>query len=516
MANINDATTNIPLKVDTVSNAGRITIYDVDGNAIGSFITDPSDTDRAIPVRNIPTNSQQIIAGLGSGGFYPSFESQFNSTDIAQKNYVSLDSVGSLQTRGTILTDEGSWRDDFSGTALVVSVTGTVSLTNGSTNVTGVGTAFLTELSRNFYIRQTSHSNNTLTKIARVISDTELELDEGYSGSTSNSSIVKSTWTITDSISTGTLAVSNSIITLNASTTINDKIKLSKSGDYCPLRGSFKLSISQRIINQNIFIGFSNFDNSNLQEVKLIFSGTSNTTLILQTTSSTNASDIEQTTVTLPYGFSTTQSLRYDITVTEEKCVLFIEGVQVASNNVHIPTAYIPLDLYAEILNGGTAPVSSTSLSLDFISLTNVDRIEIANNFNGNPIPTRISEDIHTISASLTTTATTADQTILSYTVPTGKTLLIKGYDVSGNLTAVNATNVKIGKDTITTENTSPGTSDSNFFRCFYMAGGTNKFHDFGASAVIFARAGSVIKISVTPSAATSTVWRASLDYILR
>ena len=68
----------------------------------------------------------------GLGGFVP--DPTNNPYQPGPDEIVSLyvDGEGSLVTRGGALTDEGSIRDDFTGSSLEIDLTGTLYFTNGS------------------------------------------------------------------------------------------------------------------------------------------------------------------------------------------------------------------------------------------------------------------------------------------------------------------------------------------------------------------------------------------------
>lgn len=506
------------------NNALKVSLFGSDNNIIESYSSDPTSTTKALPVRNITGNSEQISAGIGTGGFAPEPINQNKYTDLNEKNSISLDVNGNLQTRSQILSDEGSWRDDFPNTSLFTQLTGTISVTQASNIVTGINTLFLSEVSSDNHIRISNHPNSSLTKIKKIISNTELLLDEGYVGvSAINSTAVKTRWHVIDSISTGTISVLDSEVLLTSSVALGDKVNINKDADCAPARLIAKLSISQRIVNQETHIGFSDSTGTSDEEIELIFKDTVATQLEFISKSSSNPIDIESKIVTIPFGKSSLDKLKYEIALDNDSVSLFIEDVLVAQNTEHIPNLYTPLNFYAEIKNSAiTPPVSPTTLSIGYASLLNTNRIEVSNKFKGDAISIKNTEDAHSLHGILTTNTTTADQVLLSYVIPAGKSFSIKGWACDNNATVLTGT-IKIIKGNnvipfvVPTEPVSPGAVDSNFHRSFTLPANSPFISvDYGNLAIPFGRFGEVVKVLVTPSANTSTIWRFTLDFILR
>ncbi len=108
----------------------------------------------------------------------------------------------------------------------------------------------------------------------------------------------------------------------------------------------------------------------------------------------------------------------------------------------------------------------------------------------------------------LITTAVTAGQTILSYTVTAGKTFYLSYFDLQGKLTAISATASILGTVTISIGGVpvyqasfnNPTTSDP---------GSQAVRISIGESLPI--SSGTVITITVTPTAATSMTWISNL-----
>jgi hypothetical protein len=64
----------------------------------------------------------------------------------------------------------------------------------------------------------------------------------------------------------------------------------------------------------------------------------------------------------------------------------------VATNTIHLPAPYTVLNVVAGITNGGTAPASSTNLLIDYVYFENIDRVQIDDDFPGEPLPVTIQQ----------------------------------------------------------------------------------------------------------------------------
>jgi hypothetical protein len=120
----------------------------------------------------------------------------------------------------------------------------------------------------------------------------------------------------------------------------------------------------------------------------------------------------------------------------------------------------------------------------------------------------------HTLYGTYTSSGINTDQLVCSYTVPTGKTLLIINYMFSSGTSSTGANPAKIGKETLA-ETSSPGTTDSNIFRCFFLSKGS-VFYESLSTPSYSVSAGQVLKATVTPDSNGSTIWRVSITFILK
>jgi hypothetical protein len=296
----------------------------------------------------------------------------------------TVDNIGRLETHSSIYSDEGSFRDDFSTTNFITTLTGTLNFTVNSVNVTGVGTSFITQVKAGQFIKKTADGNTLFVEVDSVQSNTQLTLVSNYLGTTGTSTAVISNWII-NTVGTGTVTATTSIATLSSGVTAANNASICASADYPPFTITAYASISQRIANQTILIGLVNIDSitPNIQAT-VRFTGTSNTTCNFVTSSSAAASDIQTTVVTLPNGAITSAFNTYKIDVSNNRCTLTINGVVVAINELHIPGPYDPLNHCVKIFNTGAA-ASNTNLLIDYYYFQNVNRIQVDNDFQGEP-----------------------------------------------------------------------------------------------------------------------------------
>lgn len=296
---------------------------------------------------------------------------------------LKLDSDWNLITRSAVFCDEGSFRTDFNS-VILENLTGTVTFTANSSIVTGVGTAFLSELQLGLYLKLSTDSRVYLTQINRLISNTQVELVEGYLGS-SGSGTGQSAITFHDYNGTGAnVDVVDSTLTLNAGTSSDGYAYFERQIDYCPLTLYGDLKIPVRQNNQEIIFGLTNNSLNPTTQAVIVFNGTSETSLIFRTGTSGN---IQETTVLLS-GFKTSSFLDYEINVLPNKCTLVVEGKIRATHTDSIPLPYEVLNAVCVIKNSGV--VASNDVQLHVLYIANVNVLQISNNFVGDPLRVQV------------------------------------------------------------------------------------------------------------------------------
>lgn len=284
------------------------------------------------------------------------------------------DDYGAQYTRGQILTDEGSYTDDFS-VGLTTALTGTLDFTNNSNVVTGSGTAFTTQLNYWSLIKKTGDAETLWLQVENVIDDTNLVLSGPYQGTTqSGQTAVVSAWKTTTGAG-GSISVASSILTLTSGTTSGSKTGVNMGGEYIPLIGSIKAAVTQRIANQTIFIGY--FDNITTPAVTagFLFDGTTNTTVKCQTSSAVAAADTQTSTITLPGGVNSAASNVYQIVIRQGNVAFLVNGYQVALHTQHVIAPYTDISLGAYVNNAAT--VTTTNVNIDLAVQENLDRVDV-------------------------------------------------------------------------------------------------------------------------------------------
>lgn len=483
-----------------MSRSPVVILYDENGSPIASAQFESVVGHKALPV-----------AARGTGGYYPSPECVSEGGGSSEGTHLQADSAGQLMVRGPIFTDEESYRDDFSS-AIISSLTGTVTFVAASTTVSGSGTSFTTEVSRTHYVKLSSDSDEAWTEVLSVVSDTEIELLAPYSGTGGSGTASYSQWVVRVGTG-GSASASSSILTLASGTTSSSRTSITRRGDYLPVYLQAHVSLSQRIANQEFYVGV--VDSVPGEEIcaLAVFDGTDNTKVRLRTASAAGASNIEESLVSLPNGMTSASSILVEVSVLSYVVFLSVNGVKLVEHRRHVPGPYTVLVSHVGWVNSGV-PGSSSSALVDSLLFQNQDRVEIADGFRGDALPVQIREDVHTLSGYLTTSSTGANQVICSYTVPSGKVLFALGYAVSSGTTSVNGNPMKIGKGAMT-ETVSPGVIDGQCLRTVFVPQKNNVQESFSAPLYL-ASSGETVQITVTPDGVTSTTWRGQLDFILR
>lgn len=325
-----------------------------------------------------------LVYATGHSGSYPTPASIATIPTNA-----GIDAYGNLMTRGPAITDELSFRDDFSGNSLSAALTGAATFTTGSDSVTGVGTLFTAEVDTDDYVRLTADGDTAYARVAAVVSDTEIVLDAPYAGAGGAGASDASRWVPT---TTGgaSITVGSSLINL-LSGTANGNVALIVHGiDYGPLTLYGRASITQRIANQESILGFQDDPAAPSQQAILVFDGTDATKVRLRTSSSSAVADTEETLVSLPSSLTSASSITYVITMASTDVTLMANGVVLAVHSLHIPDPYQTMSVVSSAKN--TAAVgSSTTLSVNMMFVSNQDRLEVTSSFLGDPLPVQIS-----------------------------------------------------------------------------------------------------------------------------
>jgi hypothetical protein len=332
----------------------------------------------SVPV--VVASDQSVIRGGGSlqSGSYPDPSSinQDVTTDLF------IDGYNNLQIRGTVLTDETSFRDDFSGSSITRTLTGTCAFTNGGVDVVGTGTSFTTELVVGDYIRLSAHANTALAQVDEIVDDNNLVLTEPYIGATASGAAITSYWLI--SLGTGSsISVSSSIVSVTNGTGNGVKSYIARAADYLPFVLTFTARVSQRIANQEVIVGFQDDPTGPEAQAVFVWTGTNQSTITCRSAFSSDS--IEETSdIVLPGTLVTSSYLKYQLEVTPTAVVFIINDTIVAEHKTHVPGPYQVLQITSGVENTSVVG-STTTLNIDSLFFQNTDQVQIGNIFKGEP-----------------------------------------------------------------------------------------------------------------------------------
>lgn len=422
-------------KIDSQNNVSKICVIEQIIPIAGS------DGSNNVQV-HVNADGDQVIAVQENNSYSP------NPLNPTTGEYISpsVDNSGRLETHSTVLSDEGSLRDDFIGSSLTTNLTGTITFTNGSTTLTGTGTIFKTEVKNGSYIKKISDSESNYVRVSYVQDDTTIILESSYSGSTQTTTAHKSNFKTFTSGAGASLSVSSSLVNIIGSTASGTFTGIQRIGDYGPYQLSFKASISQRIANQTINIGAQDtFDLSPGVCAIFQFTGTSNTQVTCISSSSSSPSDTQSSIVSIPANSNTSAQNRYEINVSNNQVTFLINGYIVAIHQDHIPGPYDSLFLTSLISNA--AVVTASTVAIDWVLFYNLNQAEFTNSFLGEPIRTQQPELLQAYSASVVGLVVAASATdIFTITGSSSKTIRVRKIEISGTRGTATQTDIIVLK----------------------------------------------------------------------
>lgn len=320
------------------------------------------------------------------GEFKSGFTPDPSSYPTGLKGSLQFDGANSLQTRGPVHSDESSFRDHFQGSSLSSAISGTLTFTNGSTTVTGSGTSFISNLTTQYFIKLNSDSETSWMQVGTIISDTELELVSAYQGSSGSGASSKTYWA-TGTASGASISVNSSKVTLVNGLSSGAHTFISRTVDYGPLFVQFKASCTSIQSNQDVYFGLFDDHENPTEKVAIQFSSTINNNQVIFRTG-VNGQD-ETSTVTIPGTALINSENIYAFSITGNSVTLQINGKIVAQHKSYLPGPYSVLYAAAFLTNNAVLG-SSTSLAIDFFWVNNSNRVEIANSYVGEPVPSQI------------------------------------------------------------------------------------------------------------------------------
>jgi len=286
-----------------------------------------------------------------------------------------VDSGGALVTRSAILTDEGTFRANFANTSLSVAI--------GSVTVVGnvvTGTGFSTlDVHYKDYFKIDADAETAWKQIDSIDSDTQLTLVSDYVGSSSGAASRALLQPTTGA--GGSISVASGQCVITSGTTSGSRTVISRNVDYGPLVFRERVSISQRIANQNVRIGLAEASPTPRWFARFRVTGTDAATVVTcesgrNPTTAPTVAETETSQVTIPFGLTTAALLDYRIEQLTESVRFYINGVLVAENSKALPSAF-------DFMNAGTlientaVPASSTTVTVDYVTVKNHNKLEV-------------------------------------------------------------------------------------------------------------------------------------------
>lgn len=372
--NINNVsgTVSLPTGAATLAGqtAGNASLTSIDsklfkGQTLGS-------SSLAVVIASDQKDVEVLPEILLSTGYSPDPNFQTPTPDSDGHIYIQSDPSGKIATRAQVLTDEGSFKDDFQGSALTSTSTVSAVFTNGSAIVTGSG--FLTEanLNRTLYIKGATAANTAYTQIERIDSNTQLTLVSAYTGTTTGLATFSKTFWIPAITGAGTISVGSSLLNFNATGVSGDSLQITRTVDYEPLVVTFQMSVNQRVANQTINIGYGSLGGSSSAFLQL--TGTDNHIATLVTSNGPLSSDTTSIPFTIPNYKDTSQELTYRLEMTPDEVTITVDGIIAAASSIHIPGPYDTMQSVMSITNTATA-TAGTVLTINSIFMNNLDYV---------------------------------------------------------------------------------------------------------------------------------------------
>lgn len=175
---------------------------------------------------------------------------------------------GTLRTRARVLTDEGSFQGYFPGASLYRALTGGafITMTAGSTAVTGVGTLFATEVRVGDYVEITAQHNDAvpvLVQVQSIESNLALTLRTAWAGATATGAAQVCDWHVLITGAGASIVVAAPFATMTAGTANGGRVTLSRRlgaggrKGCAPLVERFWLRQNQRLANVQSYFGLT-------------------------------------------------------------------------------------------------------------------------------------------------------------------------------------------------------------------------------------------------------------------
>lgn len=319
------------------------------------------------------TASELSVAPTGEAvAYWPAYKAPSST----ERRGIGVDEGGALVTRGAVTTDEGTFRVNFANTSIAVTL-GTVTRSGRVITGTGFGSA---DVHEGDYFKFDADADTSWMQIASIDSDTQITLAGDYTGATSGAA---SRSLVFVNMQNGAgYSVASGQLTVTSGTTSGASGIVGRVVDYAPLVFRCAASISQRIANQEIRIGFAEPVTAGAPRwfARFNANGTNNTQIVCESgrnpTTAPSAAETQQTTVTLPNAATTATINDYRIEILTESVRFYVNKVLVAEHVRVLPSQSDIMAASVRIVNTGTA-ASSTSVVVDYMTTKNHNKLEI-------------------------------------------------------------------------------------------------------------------------------------------
>lgn len=388
LAAVTAITNTVTVKADTAIN--QTTAFKTDGSATTQPVSAaalPLPAGASTSANQTTSNTKldtlhaDLLAGVPAIATLNSTYGPDPSSYVLGTSTINVDEGGALKTRGQVLTDEHSFRDNFNGSSLISSLTGTLTFTNASTQVTGSGTLFTTEIQSGHLIRLNTDAETALAEVDYVESDTVLYLLAPRAGATGSGASSKTNWATTTGAGSS-MSVATSILNINMPVTTGITTSIYKSGDYGPLKVAAAITLSARRASQTFQFGLQDVVGAPTIGAYFEFNGIINTTVNCVTMAGVDS--VQTTVVTIPTDTSATAH-RYEISLTDDSISFLIDGIIIASHRDHIAAPYDVLQFGVTASNSALV-AGTTTFSADYIHFKNFDQVEASTASSASPL----------------------------------------------------------------------------------------------------------------------------------
>jgi len=305
----------------------------------------------------------------------------------------TVDTVGSLMTRGPVLTDEGSFRMNFSGTTAYDTI-GTVSIAGAV--VTGTG--FLTtSVKPGEYFKISTDADTAYVQILSVTSTT-ITLASSYVGAASGTgarSIMKPSASGTGAAVTFATGATYTSAFLSAGTAANGYAQLTRKVDFGPLSFRTNTSITTAASNNVITWGYQDGESitpkwfARFRQMNSI--GQCFAEVGRNPTGSPSAAETETYTIIYPPNVSYNVDADYQIQLLQDSVVFLINGIIVATCSKIVPG---PADImYAVAQTYNSLATTAGSVKFAFVASKNFNAIDTVQN-NSQPVTASTAETV--------------------------------------------------------------------------------------------------------------------------